>query len=332
MSYGKKMNDGLCKPPVIVMQARQLLGTICVLGGADCPLIEKEKVKDILSKMKASPTVTIRLESEADEIPHFTALSDEDYANIDRDGVMNRKRDLDLLQRLGLVPGDTRRSRYLIELLFKKIETPCGICAFDTSGWEGCTQARSGAYESVREKGWQAVVYKRTQKSKTDDRKRSAERIEKDGRLFVRPHHLMCLSCMVGAGREGEFRPNDTLAEVYERIKKDPAAQITLVEGDCEMCFCCDGHHPETMRCVHSCGLIRDYKKDLDVFQKLGLMPGATLKARDVFRLLFERIASTREICGFGDGVVRSPEWTICGGPEGSPGYAKAREMNILTR
>ena len=81
---------------------------------------------------------------------------------------------------------------------------------------------------------------------------------------------------------------------------------------------------------MHSCGLIRDYKKDLDCFQKLGLMPGAAMKAKDVFALLFERIASTKDICGYGDGVVRSHEWRICGGPEGNPGYALTRKTGIF--
>ncbi|MEW6354711.1 MAG: hypothetical protein AB1696_00155 [Planctomycetota bacterium] len=328
MSCGKKRTDGLCGAAV-ALQARQLLGAICVLGGADCPLIGKKKADTFLKKIKADPTVAIRLESDADAISHYTSLSDEDYANLDKETVFNRKRDLDVLQRLGLAPGDTRRSRCLIELLFQRIETPDGICAYDTSGWEGCPQARSGAYESVRAKGWKAVVYDRPEEEKADYRRRSVERIEKDGRLFIRPHHLMCLSCWVGgSGGEG-LRGNDTLAEIYRRVTKDPDVRITLVEGCCEACNCCDGFHPETTRCVHACGLIRDYKKDLDVFQKLGLMPGATLSAREVFGLLYERITSTREICGYGDGVVRSEEWRICGGPDGNAGYAKARDMWI---
>lgn len=81
----------------------------------------------------------------------------------------------------------------------------------------------------------------------------------------------------------------------------------------------CHGFHPETGRCVHSGGLIRDYKKDLDCFQKLGLMPGATMPARALFNLVFERIGSTREICGYGDGVVTSEEWRIC--RDGDTGY-----------
>jgi len=96
------------------------------------------------------------------------------------------------------------------------------------------------------------------------------------------------------------------------------------------VCDCCDGFNPETGRCVHSGGLIRDYKKDLDVFQKLGLMPGATLPARELFDLLFERIESTTEICGYGDDLVISQEWTICGGPGGNSGYVATRKTGVF--
>ena len=95
-------------------------------------------------------------------------------------------------------------------------------------------------------------------------------------------------------------------------------------------CDCCDGFHPETGRCVHDGGLIRDYKKDLDVFQKLGLMPGDTMKARELFDLLFERIPSTRDICGYGTGVVTAREWAICGDPDGAPRYELTRQSGIF--
>jgi len=46
-------------------------------------------------------------------------------------------------------------------------------------------------------------------------------------------------------------------------------------------------------------------------------------------RLVYERIPSTRLVCAYGDGVVRGPEWTICGGPNGSSRYAKARRAGL---
>jgi len=329
MTDRKTVDDGLCNAAVTV-RAHHLLSTVCTLGGAPCPLLDAQRVRKILDRVKADPTVTIELRSNADQIPHYTALGLDDYARTDPTEVFNRKRDLDVLQRLGLVPGSIRRARYLYELLFERIETPDGICAYETPGWEGCALARSGAYERVRAEGWQAVVYTRSDDEMRAYRRRNVEAIESADRLYLRPHHLMCLACWYAGGRGQAPRPNDTLYEIHQRVRADPDVLITLVEGCCMACDCCDGYHPQTGRCVHPGGLIRDYKKDLDVFQKLGLMPGATMKARDFIDLLFERIGSTREICGYGDGVVRSEEWRICGGPEGDSGYEATRRAGLF--
>jgi len=329
MAQSHMRSDGLCHAR-IVMPARHLLGTVCAHGGADCPLFEAGRAAAILDEVKRDPTVTIRLESDADAVPHYSALAPGHYAQQDPEDVFNRKRDLDVLQRLGLVPGSVRRARYLYELLLERIETPYGICAYDTPNWTGCPLARSGAYERVREQGWRAVVYDRSEEEKRGYRERNVQRIENDGRLFMRPHHIMCLACGYAGGQNDAPRPNDTLWEILERVRKDPEVLITLVEGCCEACDCCDGFHPETGRCVHAGGLIRDYKKDLDVFRKLGLMPGATMPARALFELVFERIPSTRLICGYGDGVVTSHEWAICGGPEGNPDYEATRRTGLF--
>ena len=74
---------------------------------------------------------------------------------------------------------------------------------------------------------------------------------------------------------------------------------------------------------------LRDQKKDLDVLQLLGLQYADTLPARRLYRLLFQRISTTTQICGYGDGVVRGAEWSICGGQRGNDAYRKAREANM---
>lgn len=330
MKNQKFRNDGLCNAAVTI-HPYQLLSIVCILGGAKCPLMESGKAAEVIDKLKKDPTTTIRLESNVDEIPHFTSLAPADHASPDISDVLNRKRDLDVLQRLGLVSGDTRRARYLYELLFSRVETPNNICAYNTSGWQGCSLARSGAYEKIHAQGWKAVVYNRSDQEMAEYRQRNARLIANNNGLFVRPHHLMCLSCWYGDGKDLTPRSNDTIYEILMRVRKDPDIPITLIEGTCMACDCCDGFHPPTGRCVHSGGLIRDYKKDLDCFQKLGLMPGSKMKARELFALLYERIPSTRDICAYGDGVVRSNEWSICSSPDGNPGYAKARLMGIFT-
>jgi len=77
-----------------------------------------------------------------------------------------------------------------------------------------------------------------------------------------------------------------------------------------------------------------DQKKDLDVLQKLGLEYGDleygdTLPARKLYELLYERIPSTRDVCGYGDGQERAFEWRICGDPEGQESYRKARAAKL---
>ncbi|NOX55547.1 MAG: hypothetical protein GXP27_14140 [Planctomycetes bacterium] len=67
----------------------------------------------------------------------------------------------------------------------------------------------------------------------------------------------------------------------------------------------------------------------MDVLQKLGLRYGDTLPARKLFERLYERIPSTRDICGWGDGKERAREWRICGDPEGNETYRKARAAKL---
>lgn len=321
------MCDGLCTPAVTI-HARQLVGLVCAHAGADCPLIGKDRAREILEELGRDPTLAIRLASNADEVPHYETLTREGRAQLAQTA-LDRKRDLGVLQKLGLAPGDTRRGRYLFELLFKQIETLDGLCAYDTPGWEGCPVARQGVYERVREKGWREIVYCRDDAERADYRQRSAERVDKGERLYVRPHHFMCMACWLG-GRGGDTpRPNDVIYEIYQRVRREPDVEVMLVEGQCIACDCCDGFHPANGRCVHAGGLIRDYKKDLDVLQKLGLMPGARIRAREFLALLFERVQSTTDVCGYGDGVATANEWRVCGGPDGNAGYARTRARGV---
>lgn len=326
------MNDGSdsLMNPALELRPGQLLGTVCATGGIACPLFAAGECAAALATIRADPSAAIRLVSDADRIPHYSVLTPAERERL-RQTALDRKRDLDVLQRLGLCIGDTRRVRWLYEVLFERIATPVGICAHDTPGWAGCPHAHAGAYERVREQGWPAMTRLRPQAEKDAARAESAARIATGGQLHVRPHHLMCLSCGYSGGDRGDaIRPEDTLTEIRRRMRDDPDVTVVLVEGPCEACWCCDGFHPETGRCVHSCGLIRDYKKDLDLFCRLGLLPGDEVPARELLARLYATVGSTTEICGYGDGEARSREWTVCSGPGGNPGYLRSRQTGLL--
>ena len=264
------------------IRPHHLLATVCTLGGAECSLLRKDRIDYILKRVSTDAALPIKLVSNADEIAYFRDMRPEDYAQMDAPEVFNRKRDLDVLQKLGLVPGAIRRARYLYSLLFDRIKTPQGICAYDTPGWEGCPQVSSGAYERICAEGFSAVVYMRSAEERKRSKEESVAETYNSKQLYIRPHHLMCMSCYYNGGKGNVPRENDNLYEAIMRIQENPDIEITLVEGCCMLCDTCDGYDTKTHRCVHSGGIIREYKKDLDVRQKLGRMPGATMKAKEL--------------------------------------------------
>ena len=319
---------GLCHAAVN-LRPGQLVGLVCAKGGAACPLLAGLDVAGLLERLATDPTVSIRLLTQAEEVGHYRTLLPAQREGL-RQSALDRKRDLDVLQKLGLAPGDTRRARYLYELLLTAITSPVGLCAYDSPGWSGCPLATSGAYEQVQQRGWSAMIFDRPATDLAATRREATVRVETAPKLHIRPHHLMCLACSFSGGEHDGPRPNDLLGEIHDRIRREPDIPVVLVEGQCDACDPCDGFHGATGRCVHGCGLVRDVKKDLDVFCRLGLLPGDELPARDLIELILSTITNTTQICGFGDGVVRSPEWNVCGGPTGHPGYIKTRATGLL--
>ena len=114
--------------------------------------------------------------------------------------------------------------------------------------------------------------------------------------------------------------------EILHKIRNNPDIPVTLVEGICMICDPCSGYHVERNLCMH--GFVRTQLRNLMVLRKLGVAPGATLKASDLFELLFERIKTAREICGWGDMQTTSPIWGVCGGATRG-NYERVRERGV---
>jgi len=244
--------------------------------------------------------------------------------------LFNEKRDLDILQKLGLVPGSTRPALEILTRLLKNISTTKGICGYADSGsetWKGCSDANSGNYEKAHAKGINSIIPARNEDEKTRFRKESVKAMYEAEALLIRPHHLMCMACVYGRMEKLEPIKEDNIFEAIDIIQKNPDIPVTLTRGCCMICPPCSRYNPESRLCVAENGMgLRDQKKDLDVLQLLGLEYGATLPARRLYRLLFEKIRSTKQICGYGDGIVRGSEWSICGGEDL---YVKGRDNNM---
>jgi hypothetical protein len=153
--------------------------------------------------------------------------------------------------------------------------------------------------------------------------------------VTIRPHILLCAVCQYGGGTRPPFKP-DNLPELLEMILTTrPDIPIKMAEAaDWMMCAPCPNRAPKLNACVNVLGSggLSNQKRDLDTLQKLGLRYGSVMKARDLYRLIFERIPTTQDICKR-DNPCPSVWWDGCGEKnqaEGNENYEKGRKQ--LTR
>jgi len=308
----------------------QLVRIVSKIGAGRMDDLGDERLTAILQAVRQDPTLPLTLRC---NVTTAYAYQNPGHAEDTPEGdLFNARRDLRLLQRIGLVPGDTRPAIELFRRLLDNVETAEGILWFDeinSNTWRG--EPRENChYKEGRALGLEAIIPRRSVEERAHVKETSVQAMYEAETSKIRPHHLMCMSCFYG-GRE-ELGPidEDNLFEAIDIVQKNPEIPIQLICGPCMICPPCDGYDPPSKRCVAGIGMaLRDELKDLDVLQRLGLKYDDVLPARELFTRLYERIPSTRVICGHGDGVVRGPEWRVCGGPDGDPRYVKAREEGL---
>lgn len=245
----------------------------------------------------------------------------------------NRRRDLEVLLRLNFVPGETITARILFNRLLDRITSVSGICGYDSvtsNTWRGCPKAKSGNYERAHQLGISAIIPRRGE-GEMEREKAESLRAMYEARttgIKVRPHILVCAACQYGSGVRPPFK-EDNLPELIQLVLKEPDTLITFAEAaDWMMCAPCPNRAPELNACVNvkGSGGLPNQLRDLRTLQKLGLTFGTTMKARELFKLIFERIPSTLEICRF-DSPNPSVWWDDCGARiTDNESYHKGRE------
>ena len=313
----------------------QLIHIICKIGAGMTDDLGDEPLTEILRLVREDPIRPITLRCNVSSLFR--------YQNPGRDNdtpegpLFNDRRDLHILQKLGMVPGDTRPAVMLFQQIINSIESGDDICdggRQDSDIWKEQSDLTAEDYARGRAKGIGAIVPLRSKKEMDRTNTESAKAILEADHLRIRPHHAMCMSCFYGCrvANGGTFAPikNDNLYEAIITVQQNPEIPVTLIQGPCMICPPCPGYDPSTGLCVAAVSMgLRDEKKDLDVLYRLNLNYGDTLPAKEYFKRLYYEIASTAEICRNGDGIERSPEWHICGGPDGEPGYVRARKDKL---
>ena len=322
--------QGSC--PALPLRPYQLLCLVCAFG--EDPAGPKQgKLKEVLEAIHKNPDMPITLRANAGDVYFFQDPRTSEDTPEGRD--FNRKRDLDILQKMSWAPGTTLPARTLVQSLLKHITTVAGICGYDTvtsDDWKGCPKAKSGHYEKGRQRGAQAIIPPRTEEEMAKEKARSIEALNSAEVVTSRPHILLCAVCQYGGGTRPPFKP-DNLPELMDLIfNKNKDISLRFAEAaDWMMCAPCPGRNCALGACVNVLGSggLSNQKRDLDMMQKLGMHYGSTMKAKDLFRLIFEKIPTTQEICKREGSTSPCVWWDGCGESnvtKGNANYEKGRK------
>lgn len=256
----------------------------------------------------------------------------------------NRRRDLTILQRLGLLPGSEIPACDLMHYVLSEdtgIASTQNICGFEKvtgPDWTGCQYANSGNFERGRQLAMDKLLPSRSLPERQQCKEASAAEVADSKHLRIRPHHLLCMSCFTADCRPGEYQPilEDNLYEAVENCRANPEVPIELIPGPCMICPPCTGYDPDSGLCDASFAMgLRDQKKDLDTLQLLGLDYGAVLPAWKLLQLLYERIPEQQKVCAFNNGSQTQAAWSICRSaltPAKESRYSRAAAENLGVR
>jgi hypothetical protein len=242
----------------------------------------------------------------------------------------NLRRDLEILQKLDMVPGSTLPARALFHRVFDMIGETEGLCGYATvtsAAWAGCQKAHSGRYQQGRAKGIEALIPPRTSEEMQCEQQTSLAAMRDAEEISVRPHILVCSICQYGNGIRPPF-PEDNLPDMLALVLREPDRRIAMApNADWMMCAPCPYRVPDSGCCVihHGIGGMMNQLRDLRVLQQLGLSFGDSLPAGELYRLIFDRIPDTEVVCPL-DHDTPSIWHDPCARPEGvNEAYAKGK-------
>jgi hypothetical protein len=311
---------------ILKVRPYQLMCLICAFGNNSFGAGD-EKIEQILEKIREFPSRPVMLVCNAGDM--FSYQDPGDKEDTIKGSDFDRLRDLEILHKLDLMPGAILPARLLLFRIFEQIRTSEGICGYEdgTSGkWVGCKKAQNKSYEKALQEvvagnpdcyrdfykllsqGKRSIIIERKEEVLDEEKKKSLQEMFDAEEISVRPHILLCAVEQFAEGLNPPFE-NDNLPEMIQHIIKNPEQKIKLVQGaDWMICAPCPVRDIELNACclaVKGGGGLSNQLRDLRLLKTLGLKFGDSMKAKDLYKLIFERVKTTNKICTF-EGIYPS--------------------------
>ena len=124
--------------------------------------------------------------------------------------------------------------------------------------------------------------------------------------MEVRPYQVMCVVCRLGSDGSEPYFFEERLDEILAAVREDRSQPLTLrCNVDSNYAY----QNPGRAHDTPEGGLFND-KRDLDILRQLGLIPGDTRPALEIFGRLFRHLPTCQGICGYGQRTCAT--WRGC--------------------
>ena len=314
---------------ILTIRPHHLLCAVCHAAGCRNVPVGDDKAEAIIKTIRSRPTIPLEL------------VVDEDVDR-GREDFVDRFKDIETCRRMGVRFNTVHPAFEIVKWLFANIESLEGICYWSypaSDKWLECPHARLESMKKMREPrrgrgedldgvGENIFLPVRTKAEMARVKEASASAIYSADRLYIRAHHLFCMMCVYGSGENTDPLQDDNLYELFVKMRDNPEIPVTLIEGCCDVCPPCPAYYAPENICLHS--YTRDQYKDLRTFQILGLAPGDTLPARELWARLYDRFPTSAEVCGPYKACEFTHVWKGC--REKSEGYEAARKKRLLAQ
>ena len=184
------------KEGFLTLRPYQLMCIVCKIGeGAKVDLKDK-KLNSIIKAVRKNPNIPMVLKCNTESV--YKYQNPGKTQDTKEGGLYGEKQDLDILQKLGLVPGDVRPACELFERLLQNIKSSKGVCGYKkitSDTWKGCVKTESGFYEKGRNRGINAIIPPRSLYERKIAKTNSVKKMLSAKKLYIRPHHLLCAVC-----------------------------------------------------------------------------------------------------------------------------------------
>ena len=253
----KRMGD------VVDVRPYELVQIVCRLGQGCATDMGNDRLTAILKTVRKNPATPIRMRTNTNTLYTFQNPGTDE--NTSEHHLVNVKRDLDIMQHMGLAPGATRPAIDLFRWLLQRLPSLESICGYASGGegiWHIPPSPDVEYYECARKQGVHLIIPGRQDQEQARTKEATARDLYRAEVLEIRPHHLMCIACFDGNKSDVAPVAEDNLYEVIDIMRKNPDIPVRLIKGCCMICPPCPTFDPEHGICIGGNSMaLRDEKK-----------------------------------------------------------------------